>query len=79
MAKESRRVPTAIGISLPLKTHFPPSTSLANLISSYRYEGAFEKNKRHGQGLETFSDGSRYFSPFKDSILSINLTYALRV
>jgi hypothetical protein len=72
-------MPTAIGISLPLKTHFLPSTSLANLISSFRYEGAFEKNERHGQGIETFPNGSRYFSPFKDSILSINLSYAFNI
>ena len=68
MAKESRRMP-ASGIRLPLKTHFLPSTSLANLIASFRYEGAFEKCKRHGHGIETFSDGSRYFSPFMTHFL----------
>jgi hypothetical protein len=59
MAKESKRLP--IGFSLPLKTPFPPSISLANLISSFRYEGAFEKNKKHGQGIETGANGYRFF------------------
>jgi hypothetical protein len=54
-------LPTAIGFSLPLKTPFPPSISLANLISSFRYEGAFEKNKKHGQGIETGANGYRFF------------------
>jgi hypothetical protein len=74
MAKESRRMPTATGFSLPLKTPFPPSTSLANLISSFRYEGAFEKNERHGQGIETDADGYRYFSSFKDSFPPFHLS-----
>ena len=59
--KESRRFLTALGISLPLKTPFPPSISLANLISSFRYDGAFEKNKKHGQGIETGANGYRFF------------------
>ena len=46
MAKESRRMPTAQGVSFVFKTHYfssiPLFTSLANLISSFRYEGAFE-------------------------------------
>ena len=52
-------------------THFLPSTSLANLISSFRYEGAFEKDVKQGQGIETYSDHprSRYFSPFMTHFL----------
>jgi len=66
MAMESRRMPTATGFSLPLKTHLL-STSLASLIFSFRYEGAFEKDEKHGPGIETNADGYRFFSPFKDS------------
>jgi hypothetical protein len=58
MAQESRRMPTATGFSLPLKTHFLPSTSLADLISSFRYEGTFENGFRHGHGTETFTNSN---------------------
>jgi hypothetical protein len=61
-------MPTAQGISLPIKTQFPPSISLTHLISSFSYTGAFKNGERHGQGTETNADGSRYFSPFKDSL-----------
>ena len=77
MAKESRRMPTALGVSLVFKTHYfssiPLFTSLVNLISSFRYEGAFDEDEKHGQGIETFSDGLlglRYFSlPLKTHLL----------
>ena len=74
MAKEPRRFPTAQGISLLVKTQFLPSTSLTHLISSFSYVGAFENGEEHGQGTETNADGSRYFSPFKDSIPTIHLS-----
>ena len=74
-------MPTALGASLVFKTHFfssiPLFTSLVNLISSFRYEGAFDEDEKHGQGIETFSDGLlglRYFSPFKDSSPPIHLS-----
>ena len=63
MAKESKRTPTAQGVSLVFKTHY--FSSIRNLISSFRYEGAFKEDEKHDQGIETFSDGSRYFSPLK--------------
>jgi hypothetical protein len=65
--KESRRFLTAIGFSLPLKTPFPPSISLANNL----YEGAFENDRAHGQGIETLANGYRFFSPFKDSLANL--------
>ena len=67
MARSWSRIPTAQGISFPLKTTFPPSTSITHLISSFRYEGAFENDGAHGHGIETNADGYRFFSPFKDS------------
>ena len=77
MAKESILMQTAHqSISLLVKTRFPPSASLTHLISSFSYEGAFENGEKHGQGTETFPDGSRYFSPSKDSIPTIHLSYA---
>ena len=68
MATEPRRMPTAQGISLPLKNHFLPSTSLTHLISSFSYAGAFENGLPHGQGIETYADGGKYFSRFEDSL-----------
>jgi hypothetical protein len=29
--------------------------------------GAFEKGEKHGQGIQTYADGSRYFSSIEDS------------
>jgi hypothetical protein len=44
MAKESRRMPTAQGFSLPLKTNFS-------------YAEAFENGEWHGQGIFTLACG----------------------
>ena len=72
--KESRRYLTALGISLPLKTPFPPSISLANLISSFRHTSSYASTPsryltnyffsyaealENGEGIETY--GSRCF------------------
>ena len=66
MAMEPRRMPTAQGIYLALKTYFLPSTP-THLISSFSHAGAFENGLRHGHGIETDVDGSRYLSLLEES------------
>jgi hypothetical protein len=46
---------------------------IRTLASGRVFTGVFNHNELV-QGIETFSDGYRFFSPFKDSIPSINLS-----
>ena len=83
MAKESKRLP--IGFSLLLKTPFPPSISLANLISSFRHTSSYASTPsryltdyffsyaealENGEVIKTY--GSRCFSLIEDSFPPID-------
>jgi len=56
----------------PFKDSIPSINIFYAFNFFLRYEGAFENNRAHGQGIETLAN--RFFSPFKDSIPSINLS-----